>query len=47
MITATIGLIIDTVAQPPGDPPPTLGDIAGLVVALLLMGGSSWLRPSA
>ena len=39
MITAIIGLIIDTVAQPAGDPPLTLGDIAGSVVALLLMGG--------
>lgn len=39
MITATIGLSIDTVAQAPGDPPLTLGDMAGFVVALLLMGG--------
>jgi hypothetical protein len=38
-ITATIWLIIATVAQPSGDPPLTLGDIAGLIVALLLMGG--------
>jgi hypothetical protein len=38
-ITATMWLIIDTVAQPSGDPPLTLGDIAGLMVALLLMGG--------
>jgi hypothetical protein len=38
-IAATMWLIIYTVAQPPGDPPLTLGDIAGLVVALLLMGG--------
>jgi hypothetical protein len=36
-ITATMWLSIDTVAA--GDPPLTLGDIAGLVVALLLMGG--------
>jgi hypothetical protein len=38
-ITATMWLIIDTVAQPRGDPPLTLDDITGLVVALLLMGG--------
>jgi hypothetical protein len=38
-ITATMWVIIDTIAQPAGAPPLTLGDIAGLVVALLLMGG--------
>jgi hypothetical protein len=36
MIIGTLWLSVDTVAQPPGV---TLGDMAGYVAALLLMGG--------
>ena len=39
MIAGTLWVLASTLAGPPGHPPLTLGDVAGLMVALLLMGG--------